>query len=43
MNNAHPTIKFTYKINEFKINFWTCNIFKGPTFLSTLKLDTETN
>jgi len=43
MNNFHPTIKFTHEISITKVTFLDVNIFKGPHFNTSLKLDTETH
>ena len=43
MNTFHPSIKFTSEYDENKITFLDVNIYKGPTFLSTNKLDIETH
>ena len=43
MNEFHPTIKFTSEISTNKITFLDINIFKGPHFATSHKLDTETH
>ena len=43
MNEFHPTIKFTSEISTKKITFLDVNIFKGPHFATSHKLDTETH
>ena len=43
MNNFHPSIKFTCEFNLNRITFLDLNIYKGPNFLSTKKLDVETH
>ena len=43
MNNFHPSIKFTCESNMNRITFLDLNIYKGPNFLSTKKLDVETH
>ena len=42
MNSFHPSITFTSKINCNKITFLDVNIYKGPNFISSKKLDVET-
>ena len=42
LNTFHPSIKFTTEFNSQKITFLDVNIYKGPNFLYTKKLDTET-
>ena len=42
MNSYHPSIKFTSKISYDKITFLDVNIYKGPTIISSKKLDVET-
>ena len=43
MNDFHPSIKFTSEFDMNKITFLDLNIYKGPNFLSTKKLDIETH
>ena len=43
LNSFHPTIKFTSEVSTSKITFLDINIFKGPHFPTTLKLDVETH
>ena len=43
LNNYHPSIKFTYEFNPDKITFLDVNIYKGPSFTSTKKLEVETH
>ena len=42
LNNYHPSIKFTSEVNPIKITFLDVNIYKGPNFELTKKLDVET-
>ena len=42
LNNYHPSIKFTSEVNPNKITFLDINIYKGPNFELTKKLDVET-
>lgn len=42
LNSFHPSIKFTSEFNSQKITFLDINIYKGPNFLHTKKLDIET-
>ena len=42
LNSYHPLIKFTSEISHQKITFLNINIFKGPNFIHTRKLDIET-
>ena len=42
MNSFHPSIKFTSEISYDKITFLDVNIYKGPNFISSKKLDVET-
>ena len=43
LNNYHPLIKFTLEHDYHKITFLDVNIFKGPNFETTNKLDVETH
>lgn len=43
LNNFHPSIKFTFEYDRNKISFLDLNIYKGPDFLTTKKLDLETH
>ena len=43
LNNYHPLIKFTSEHDYHKIIFLDINIFKGPNFETTNKLDVETH
>ena len=42
LNSYHPLVKFTTEYSYEKITFLDINIFKGPNFETTRKLDTET-
>ena len=41
MNSFHPSIKFTSEFDTNRITFLDVNVYKGPNFLSTKKLDIE--
>ena len=43
INTLHPSIKFTSEYETNKITFLDVNIYKGPNFLSTNRLDIETH
>ena len=43
MNTFHPSIKFTSEISHERISYLDLNIYKGPNFLSSRKLDIETH
>ena len=43
LNNYHPLIKFSLEHDYDKITFLDVNIFKGPNFEATNKLDVETH
>ena len=43
MNTFHTSIKFTFEYDKNRITFLDVNIYKGPSFLSTNKLDVETH
>ena len=43
MNSFHPSIKFTYEFSHNKITFLDLDIYKGPHFLTSKKLDIQTH
>ena len=43
MNTFHPSIKFTSEISHERISYLDLNIYKGPNFLSSRKLDIQTH
>ena len=43
LNDFHPSIKFTYEYNKNRITFLDLDIYKGPDFPTTHKLDLETH
>ena len=43
LNDFHPTIKFTFEYDKSRITFLDLDIYKGPDFLTTKKLDLETH
>ena len=43
LNNYHPLIKFTFEHSHKQITFLDVNVFKGPNFHNTNKLDVKTH
>ena len=43
LNNAHPTLRFTWSISDSRVEFLDLNIFKGPRFNNTNCLDLSTH
>ena len=43
LNDFHPSIKFTFEYNKNRITFLDLDIYKGPNFSSTHRLDLETH
>ena len=41
LNNAHPTIKFTYECSDSTVDFLDLTLYKGPRFNTDNKLDTK--
>ncbi len=41
LNNAHPTIKFTYECSSTTVDFLDLTLYKGPRFQSENRLDTK--
>ncbi len=41
LNNAHPTIKFTYECSSTTVDFLDLIVYKGPRFELENKLDTK--
>ena len=41
LNQAHPTIKFTYENSAKSVDFLDLTIYKGPRYATTLILDTK--
>ncbi len=41
LNNAHPTIKFTYECSPTTVDFLDLTLYKGPRFELENKLDTK--